>query len=71
LPHALCQVGEHMGWGTAIGEALRLVTDFLLDPKRKAKRLEEEKQQALREARETAYGDDAKKLEDRINQLPK
>lgn len=59
-----------MGWGTAIGEALRLVTGYLLDPKRKAKKAEDQKQQALNKAKELAHGSDEKALEDHISNLP-
>ena len=59
-----------MGWGTAIGEALRVFTGWWLDPKRKAKKAEDEKQQALQKAKELAHGEDEKALEKHINQLP-
>lgn len=59
-----------MGWGTAIGEALRILNSWLLDPKRKAKKLEEEKQEAFRKAKELAHGKDEKALENHIRHLP-
>lgn len=59
-----------MGWATAIGEALRLINSWLLSSRRKSKNLEEEKQKALRRAKELAYGDDEKALERHIGALP-
>ena len=59
-----------MGWGTAIGEALRIVTDWLLNPKRKAKKLEDQKQEAFEKVQEIAHGDDEKAMQDHIGNLP-
>jgi len=59
-----------MGWGTAIGEALRIVTDWWLDPLRKAKGREKDKEKAFEKAKEIAHGKNEKALEDRIRNLP-
>jgi hypothetical protein len=60
-----------MGWGTAVGEALRIVTDWLLNPVRKVKKMEEERQEAMGKARDLGYGNDAKKLKDHIDGFPR
>lgn len=62
-----------MGWSsvfTAIGEAFKFLNDNLFTAKKRAKSLEEEKQEAMRRAKELAHGDDEKALEEHIRNLP-
>jgi len=59
-----------MGWGTAIGEALKLFNSWFLDPLRKTKLREKEKQDVLKKVEKLACGDDEKALSDHINNLP-
>lgn len=59
-----------MGWGTAIGEAFKIFNSWFLDPRRKAKSKEEEKQDALKKAEELAHGENEKTLSDHIDSLP-
>jgi len=59
-----------MGWGTAIGEGMKFLNAFVFTKRRAAKKFEAEKQEALRKAEEIAHGDNAKKLEDYISDLP-
>jgi hypothetical protein len=62
-----------MGWGaifTAIGETFKFLNENVFTAKRRAKKLEEEKQEAFRKAKELAHGDDEKALENHIRNLP-
>jgi len=55
---------------TVIGETFKFLNDNIFTAKRRAKNLEEEKQEALKRAKGLAYGDDEKALEEHINRLP-
>jgi hypothetical protein len=62
-----------MGWAsifTVIGEGLKFINDNVFTSRRRAKKLEEEKLDALRKAKELAHGDDEKALENHIRNLP-
>ena len=62
-----------MGWTsifTVIGEGLKFLNDNVFTSRRRAKKLEEEKQEALRKAKGLAYGKNEKALEDHIGNLP-
>ena len=59
-----------MSWATIIGEGLKLFNSWFLDPLRKAKQKEKEKQDAIDKDKELAYGEDENAMEDRINNLP-
>ena len=62
-----------MGWTsifTVVGEGLKFLNDNVFTSLRRAEKLEEEKQEALRRAKGLAHGDDEKALEKHINDLP-
>ena len=55
---------------TVIGEGLKFLNNNIFTSQRRARKLEEEKQEALRRAKELAYGKNEKALEDHISNLP-
>ena len=62
-----------MGWTsifTVVGEGLKFLNDNVFTSRRRAEKLEKEKQDALRRVKELAHGDNAEKLEKHINDLP-
>ena len=62
-----------MGWTsifTVVGEGLKFLNDNVFTSQRRAKKLEEEKQEALRKAKELAHGKNEKALEEHIRNLP-
>ena len=62
-----------MGWSsifTVVGEGLKFLNENVFTSRRRAEKLEKEKQEALRRAKGLAHGDDEKAMEKYINDLP-